>query len=122
MTVYCGVCGPCIEVPGIADAAFGPVRQAGRLDVPPRLARVAREIDQACIAAGPDHVAIERRRSHCVDHSVAARFCAADVCRTRLWRVRRCAGEIGTNLLPTHAAIGGAQEVLRPEVDSVRVT
>src|ERR1019366_1297574 len=61
MAIHRGPGGAGVEVRGFNLGDLAPCREAGRGDVGPRLAAVARQVDQAGIAAGPHHAGAQRR-------------------------------------------------------------
>ena len=84
----------------------------------PRLAVIARYLDQAVIGANPNLAGAQRRRSNGVDHAATFLFWTIGGC-TRV-KVRRGAGvltgEVRAENLPGLAAIHGAEKYLRPEI------
>jgi hypothetical protein len=114
-----------VEVRGFDLGDLAPCRETGRGDVGPRLAAVARQVDQAGIAAGPHHAGAQRRGRDGIDDAEAefAGVFGGHGDGGRGFGVARIgagiAGEIARDLLPGEAAIGGLQQVLRAVVERV---
>ncbi len=80
-----------------------------RRHVLPVLAAVVRDVNQAIVGAGPDQVGVFRGRSNRIDH--AAMFAIRGIGLDKRPESRGNAGifarEVGTDDLPTIAAIAG---------------
>src|SRR3989442_12590900 len=96
-------------------------RQVFRRDVQPRLPVIASDLERAVVRAGPDHALFERRLRDRVQRAVE--FFAGDVASDRLaadaLTTRRMRSEVGRDLLPRHAFVAGAMNVLRSVIQNV---
>ena len=85
-----------------------------RSNVGPRLAIITREIDQSIVATGPDRALFVFRFDHVVDRAVDLTTCTfiRDRCTTVSLLVIFVTRQVRTDLLPRHAAILGAHEMV----------
>ena len=85
-------------------------RKACGRHVRPRLAVVARHVDRAVVRPGPDHALLHGRLANRVQRAVdlLAGGVARDRLAARALRAFGMRGEIGTDLLPGHAAVARA--------------
>ena len=90
----------------------------------PRLAAVARHVDQPVVGAGPDAIDVERRRRDRVDHAALRRL-APRACPCRLptfgGTSHVFARQVGADLRPAVAAGRRLPQRVRREVQRVRI-
>src|SRR5262249_916338 len=109
-----------IEMRGINNADLAPIAQGRRSDIRPRLATIARELDHAGVRADPYLSGCNRRWRNGVNHAITS---ALSVFYSRRFFSgnRLYSSEIRTDSLPSHALIAAAQQILRSEIEDMRI-
>src|SRR5689334_11818801 len=98
---------------------FVPFRDSTRSDIQPGLPAITREMNEACITAGPNLSSAKRRGRNRVDDTIASLFSILECNRPfrftaiHFFRAR----QIGTDSLPVQSAIDGLHDILRSEID-----
>ena len=121
--VDCGIGLVGVRVRRVHDRDLGPRHERGWRDIGPRLAPVARDLDQPVVRASPNGVRIHGARREGVDHAAPRRRSGrcARIATHDLRNFPRLAREIGTDLLPAVASIDRLPHDVGAEIEFVLV-
>src|SRR5258708_4487451 len=123
MAVHRGVSSGGIKVRSLDVSDFAPRSNFRRRNIGPTFSFVLRDVNQSVVGASPDFSGAHGRWRDGVDHAAAfvfrSVFCGNGI------KIRRDAGifarEVRADLLPRAAAISGAKQNLRTEIEDVRI-
>src|SRR5205807_8213652 len=112
-----------IESSCLEDADLRPGNELLRGDVLPALPSVARAVDQAVVAACPEHAAVLRRRRQRIHHAALLRpgILRSAILSNVGGNLPAAACEIRADLLPGAPAVASLPDGIRGEVERARI-